>query len=129
MRAAPVLTFVVWPQVGTFKYLNIADTPCYRETLLYSITAALSVGLLQFMLTSESECTIMPITDAVPLTGNIPRATSTSLVTMSATSLLYYSYCRHKLATDRFRFQQIKLNLRDYVARRGRLQDDDEDDD
>lgn len=46
--------FGVCPQVGTFRHLSIADTPCYRDSLLYSISGALSVGLIQFMLTSES---------------------------------------------------------------------------
>ena len=58
--------------------------------------------------------------------GNVRRSTNTALMTLSGTVLLYYPYCRHKLASDKFKFQQVKHNLREYVNQRGKLDEDEE---
>ena len=55
-----LLTLVT--QVGTWKSLSIADTPCYRDTLLYSMTAALSSGLIHFMFSSMFSSSVASLT-------------------------------------------------------------------
>lgn len=62
------------------------------------------------------------------MTGNVKRSTNTAVITLSASSLLYYSFCRHKLATEKFKFQQIQHNLQEYVAKKGTLQHEEEED-
>ena len=52
------------------------------------------------------------------------RSTNLALWVLPTTMLAYYSYCRHKIATDRFKFQQIKSHLIEYVDQKGKEEEE-----
>jgi hypothetical protein len=56
----------------------------------------------------------------------IGRATQFSVVSGCGICLCSYVYCRHKLAQDRFKYQRLSKAIQEYIEKKGR---DDEDDD
>ena len=60
------------------------------------------------------------------ITGNVSRSTSTAVYTFTGGTIVYYAFCREMLVREKFKMQQVKHNLADYVAQRGKEEDEDD---
>ena len=53
------------------------------------------------------------------IAGNVPKSTKHAILAFPLVLIPYYSYCRHKRTTDKFKVQKIRSRLQDYANTQG----------
>ncbi|XP_054169114.1 cytochrome c oxidase assembly protein COX20, mitochondrial-like [Oppia nitens] len=70
---------------------NLNQIPCFKESFLYGLLAGVGGGLMTFTATSR-----------------VSKATNTAVFTFTGFVLMYWFYCRHNLARNRFNVAQTQ---------------------
>ncbi|XP_073988921.1 cytochrome c oxidase assembly factor COX20 lethal (3) 87Df isoform X1 [Rhodnius prolixus] len=89
-------------QIKTLWGRNISEIPCFRNSYLYGISTGIAAGLIYFMCTSK-----------IRISSHI------AVTVFAATTLSYWTYCRHKWETDENTVALMKELLKDRIAKEG----------
>ncbi|XP_074602547.1 cytochrome c oxidase assembly factor COX20 lethal (3) 87Df [Brevipalpus obovatus] len=70
---------------------DFVEDPCFRSSLLYTLTSGIMVGTLRFMVTS-----------------NVPASNQAAILTMIGVLPLTWFSCKYKIHKDRLKIASVK---------------------